>query len=120
MWKAGARLVATVVGLTLAVAGVAKAPTDLGALRAKAEHGNAQAQVSLGDAHEDGKGVTRDSAAAVKWYRKAADQGIAKAQFHLGVMNKLGDGVAKDEARALKWYLKTANQVLLMRSSILA
>jgi hypothetical protein len=45
--------------------------------RVRAEQGDAKAQYSLGAAYALGEGVAKDSAEAVKWYRKAADQGYA-------------------------------------------
>jgi len=45
--------------------------------KAKAEKGDAQAQCNLGLCYEEGAGVAKDAAEAVKWYRKAADQGHA-------------------------------------------
>ena len=54
--------------------------------------------------------MPKDSAEAVKWYRKAADQGIAVAQRHLGSYYDSGNGVPKDSAEAVKWYRKAADQ----------
>ena len=56
------------------------------------------------------KGVVRDNAVAVKWFRKAAEQGHARAQFNLGWMYDNGRGVSKDESEAVKWYYKAAEQ----------
>jgi FOG: TPR repeat, SEL1 subfamily len=53
-------------------------------IRAKAEVGDAAAQVQLGDAYDIGAGVKRDVAEAVKWYRKAAEQGDAEGEYSLG------------------------------------
>jgi len=60
--------------------------------------------------YEQGRGVARNEAAAVKWYRKAADQGNATGQVNLGLMYEQGRGVARDEAEAVKWYRKAADQ----------
>ena len=78
--------------------------------KAKAEGGYDWAQVSLGSMYENGDGVPKDSAAAVKWYRKAADQGNVWAQDALGTMYANGDGVAKDSVEAVWWYRKAADQ----------
>ncbi len=56
------------------------------------------------------KGLVRDNAVAVKWFRKAAEQGYARAQFNLGWMYDNGRGVSKDESEAVKWYRKAAEQ----------
>ena len=43
--------------------------------RKAADQGLADAQDNLGDMYADGRGVAKDDAQAVAWYRKAADQG---------------------------------------------
>jgi len=60
--------------------------------------------------YETGKGVTKDYAEALKWYRKTADQGDANAQSNLGLMYSNGKGVTKDYAEALEWFRKAADQ----------
>jgi uncharacterized protein len=60
--------------------------------------------------YEHGRGVAKDDAQAVAWYRKAADQGDADAQNNLGLMYANGRGVAKDDAQAVAWYRKAADQ----------
>jgi TPR repeat protein len=72
----------------------------------------AEAQFCLGACYEWGNCVAKDSAEAVKWYRKAAEQGDAEAQFHLGFCYYKGDGVAKDAPEAVKWFSKAAEQGL--------
>ena len=57
-------------------------------VRTRAEANNAKAQCDLGAMLEDGRGVTKDEAGAVAWYRKAAEQGHAGAQCNLGIMLK--------------------------------
>jgi len=47
--------------------------------RAKAEQGDAEAQFNVGACYDNGTGVGKDEAEAVKWYRKAAQQGLASA-----------------------------------------
>jgi uncharacterized protein len=77
-----------------------------------AEQGNAQAQFNLGLAYYDGKGVPKDYAEAVKWYRKAVEQGNAQAQNNLGLCYQNGTGVPKDDAEAVRWFRKAAEQGL--------
>ena len=86
------------------------ASTPLAETRKKAEAGDAQAQLELGVAHDSGRGVPKDSAEAVKWYRKAAEQGYAKAQNNLGVAYSFGDGVPISHAEAVNWFRKAAEQ----------
>ena len=58
--------------------------------KVKAEKGDAKAQTLLGIFYQDGDGVPKDDAEAVKWYRKAADQGHALAQYFLGYKYQYG------------------------------
>ena len=83
---------------------------DVRALRQKANHGDVEAQYNLGVACREGKGVPRDYAQAVAWWRKAGGQGHASAQSALGFMYANGEGVSKDDARAVEWYRKAADQ----------
>ena len=66
--------------------------------------------MNLGVKYDNADGVPKDSAEAVRWYRKAAEQGVALAQLSLGVKYDYGDGVPKDSAEAVKWYRKAAEQ----------
>ncbi|MBC7368170.1 MAG: SEL1-like repeat protein [Undibacterium sp.] len=67
-------------------------------------------QFNLGLKYDNGDGVPKDSAEAVKWYLKAAAQGNEGAQLNLGVMYDNGEGVTKNSAEAVKWYRKAAEQ----------
>ena len=75
-----------------------------------ANKGIATAQFNLGLCYENGFGVGKDEAEAVKWYRKAAEQGDAMAQYNLGCCYENGDGISADKAEALMWYRKAAEQ----------
>ena len=79
-------------------------------VRAKAEAGDAQSEVELGVRYDDGEGVAKDPAEAVKWFRKAAEQNYATAQFDLGCCYLEGKGVPKNQVEAVKWYRKAAEQ----------
>ncbi len=57
---------------------------DISAVTKLAEQGDADAQCSLGEMYDKGRGVAQDYAEAVKWYRMAAEQGYAWAQRNLG------------------------------------
>src|SRR5437879_2992662 len=61
--------------------------------KGKAETGDARAQFRLGFCYANGQGVEKDSAEAVKWFRKAADQNDAPAQSFLGFCYSNGEGV---------------------------
>ena len=71
-------------------------------IRQLAEQGDVEAQFVLGVMYENGKGVTRDYAEAVKWYRLAAEQGDARGQTCLGVMYEFGQGVPQNQTEAVK------------------
>ena len=60
--------------------------------------------------YANGRGVLKDEAEAVRWYRLAAEQGDASAQLNLGVMYDNGRGVLKDEAEAVRWFRLAADQ----------
>lgn len=79
------------------------------ALRAKAEKGNAAAQLELGLIYARGQGVPAESAEALKWMRKAAEQGVPRAQSFLGYLYESGKGVTADYGEAYFWY-KLASQ----------
>jgi TPR repeat protein len=81
------------------------------ALRSKAEKGDVASQFILGFTYEEGRGVAKDGAEAVKWYRMAAEQGHIPSQVNLASMLSYeGSGKAKNEAEAAKWYRKAAEQ----------
>ena len=78
--------------------------------RSPAEPASAAAQFDLGVMYASGRGVARDEAEAVKWYRMAAEQGHGSAQYNLGVMYTSARGVTRDDAEAAKWYRMAAEQ----------
>lgn len=73
-----------------------------------ARGGDTMAMSLLGVCFQNGLGVPKDAAEAVKWYRKAADAGDTRAMHDLGVCYANGEGVTADEAEAVAWYLKAA------------
>jgi hypothetical protein len=75
-----------------------------------AEQGLAGAQLKLGLAYKDGKGVTINATESAKWLRQAADQGLAQAQMYLAIAYLSGYGLPLDAEEALKWLLRAANQ----------
>ena len=76
---------------------------------ARAGHGDAEAQFSLGLKFA-GAGATQDYAQAVQWYLKAADQSHSLAQFNLGIMYAAGQGVPCDEAKSMGWMQRAADR----------
>ncbi len=81
--------------------------------RAKAEAGDASAQIALGARYASGLGAAKDEIEAAKWYRKAAEQNDPLGQFLLGGCYDDGQGVPKDKAEAMRWYRKAAEQGIL-------
>jgi hypothetical protein len=57
-----------------------------------------------------GKGVPKDYASAVRWFRKSSKEGNASAQFELGRNYALGKGILEDIKIAIKWFRKSAEQ----------
>lgn len=68
------------------------------------------AQYYLGMMYYKGRGLPKDSAEAMKWYRKAAEQGHAEAQFNLGSMFANGQGVPKDYTQSYFWFNLVASR----------
>ena len=55
------------------------------------------------------RGLPKDEAQAVKWYRKAAEAGYAPSMVDLGFMYQHGrGGLSKDDAQAVSWFRKAA------------
>ena len=71
--------------------------------------GEATAQCWLGACCASGRGVPKDSAAAVRWYTLAAEQGHARAQSNLAMCLSQGTGVQMDKDAALRWCAQTQN-----------
>ena len=100
-------------GLNVASAAPVKQASAVSAFTetlAKAQQGDAEAQIKIGVMYDYGRGVAQDFAAAVSWYRKAANQNNAEAQTGLGHMYTNGRGVEKDYAAANSWYRLAADQ----------
>ncbi len=75
-----------------------------------AEKGDAGAEYRLGNMYGAGRGVTKDYAAALHWYRAAAEKGDTNAEYGVGYMYDTGTGVQQDFSEALSWYQKAADQ----------
>ncbi|KAF9120579.1 hypothetical protein BGW39_011259 [Mortierella sp. 14UC] len=70
----------------------------------KANSGDAEAQIELGDLSREAK----DYSQAMKWFVKAADQGNAVSHRKLGYLYDFGLGVPQNDSLAYEWYLKSA------------
>lgn len=85
--------------------------TALKLWRPLAEQGDAEAQRSLGQMYDFGRGIAKDEAQATLWYLKAAEQGSAGAQYRLGMTYVYGRKSAPDNlAVGLFWFEKAAYQ----------
>jgi hypothetical protein len=112
-----ARLAATIAVLmcglvpVLGQTGVPSTPGVDAALLAKANSGDAAAQVAVGECYEQGKGVARDYAQAAEWYRKAANKGDISGELHLAGLYRDGSkSFPRDIVQAAEWYRKAADQ----------
>ncbi len=83
---------------------------NVSVLREKAEQGDVEVQVELGNCYLKGDRVSQDYKEAAKWYRLAAEQECAEAQARLGGLYYFGFGVVEDYKEAVKWYRLAAEQ----------
>ncbi|HEY5914366.1 MAG TPA: PEGA domain-containing protein [Verrucomicrobiae bacterium] len=81
--------------------------------QARANKGDAAAQLALGNLYFAGTGVSRDLKKGAKWHRKAAEQGLAEAQHQLGLDYTGGDGVKMNKAEGARWFRRAAEQNLV-------
>ena len=86
-----------------------------------AEAGNADAQYLVGRMYEKGRGVKKDKAKILTWYRRAAEGGNAKAQYKLGAGYAMGfTGLEQNNEKAKKWIRMSAEQGYDRAQKILA
>ncbi|KAK3820647.1 MAG: hypothetical protein J3R72DRAFT_529178 [Linnemannia gamsii] len=82
-------------------------------LLVKANLGDTESEVTLGDVYRGGIGVPQNLSAALVWYQKAADKGHARAQYYIGLKHDQGWGeIEKDNTKAFEWFLKSSLQGL--------
>jgi TPR repeat protein len=77
----------------------------------KAQQGDANSQLWLACAYEQGWLGKTNYPEALKWFRRSAEQGNPDAQVELGRMYQDGEGVAQNYVLAAKWYRKAAQHV---------
>jgi TPR repeat protein len=80
-------------------------------LLSKAQSGDADTQMWLGAAYEQGWFGKTNFPEALKWFKKSAEQGNADAQNSLGQMYEYGEGVTQNFNFAAEWYRKAAEHV---------
>lgn len=76
----------------------------------KAESNDVDVLFELAMRYSTGKGVAKDPAEAVKWFRKAANREHAEAQWHLGDAYNYSKvkGVEQDYVISHAWFMKAA------------
>jgi TPR repeat protein len=73
--------------------------------------GDMRAQHNLANCYLAGRGVDRNAALAMEWYRAAADQGLGDAQHKLAALLASGvEGAEPDPRQALQWLAKAADK----------
>lgn len=77
---------------------------------ARAEAGDAEAQLQLGMRYAEGDGVIQNDKEAAKWFALAARQGLAEAQYQYGLALLKGRGVVQDYKAAFSWIEKPAQR----------
>ena len=94
----------------------AQATVDAGLL-AKANGGDAAAQVAVGEAYARAAGAASDPDDATEnwnksaeWYIKAAAQSYVPGEIHLAECYTYGHGVPRDKVKSAEWYRKAAEQ----------
>ena len=80
-------------------------------LLAKANAGDAAAQVQVGESYAAGTGGGRDLKLAAEWYGKAAGKGDLAGELHLAALYRDGGkDFPRDMVQAAVWYRKAAEQ----------
>ena len=77
---------------------------------ARAEHGDADAQLQLGMRYAEGDGVVQNDKEAARWFALAAQQGQTEAQYRYGLALLQGRGVVQDYKAAFSWIEKPAQR----------
>lgn len=80
-------------------------------LQKLADAGDAEAQFQLGKAFWHGKGMKRDQAKAIEYYRRAAEAKHAEALAGLGAAYALGHGVEEKDAKAAADYFRKSAEL---------
>ena len=83
-------------------------PTDMDAVRSKAEAGDAAAEYELGRSMLSRRPTDSELASAMTWLRRSAEQGYAPAEYLYGGIFR--DGRWKDPKQLVHWWMKAAEQ----------
>lgn len=105
------RLQLTTLAVALLLLAGCGGSSELKTLKAKAEKGDAQAQLELAKMFMYGKGAKQDEVEARKWIERAASQGVPAAQRIFGTMLRDAYGANhRDIPKAREWLKKAADQ----------
>ena len=85
-------------------------PAEFEFIRTSAEAGNTYAAFMLADCYDNGWGVERNEALAVKWYERAAEDGDAVSMVALANCYYNGTGTETDFERAYYWNGRAAEE----------
>lgn len=78
------------------------------AITAKADSGDANAQIELAKRYASGDGVDLNQEAAFSWFKKAAEQNNLPAMIELAKIYYKGAGVTEDDGLSQMWWRKAA------------
>lgn len=96
-------------------------PASLQPLKDRAEGGDIEAMVQLGDAYEKGlQGAPKNPQAALEWWQQAAEKGHATAMSYVAWCHRSGFGTRSDAVKALTWYRKAAEAGIVKAQACLA
>jgi hypothetical protein len=76
---------------------------EFGRALARADAGDAAAQLAVGQKLSFGEGVKANPAEAAAWYRRAAEAGNVDAMVNLAALLRNGKGIPRDVAMAARW-----------------
>jgi TPR repeat protein len=83
-------------------------PTDIDAVRSKAETGDASAEYELGRSMLSPTPTDYELASAMPWFRRSAERGYAPAEYMYGSV--FNEGRWKDPKQLVYWWTKAAEQ----------
>jgi TPR repeat protein len=69
---------------------------------AGAKAGDSSCQLNVGNYYDDGKGIRRNRAAALRWYKRAYRRGISAAAHNIGILWRN----EQNPKRAFSWFMR--------------
>ncbi|KAG0252454.1 hypothetical protein DFQ27_008071 [Actinomortierella ambigua] len=88
---------------------IAQPMDEMGAILARADAGDVEAQMTVAAKYETGVGVDQNDVEAFKWYQRAAEHDSSHAQFKTGQFSKSGRGTPQNDANAVYWWILAAD-----------